>query len=109
MLGDSADKHAQELQALKEAHAKFLASHGKHAKDLDGLKALHAHHATMGERIDYLEKMLGDSADKHFEELQALKAAHAKHADALSRHARDANASLTQHATVGQRIEFLEQ
>merc|ERR1719229_349490 len=86
LLGDSADKHSQELAAIKDAHAKFLAAHGKQSKDVDSLKALHAHHATMGERIHYLEKALGDSADKHAEELQALKAAHSKHADALTKH-----------------------
>mmetsp|Transcript_10058 Transcript_10058/g.27079 ORF Transcript_10058/g.27079 Transcript_10058/m.27079 type:complete len:424 (-) Transcript_10058:7-1278(-) len=109
LLGDSADKHARELQDLKDAHAKFLAAHGKHAKDLEGLKALHAHHATMGERIEYLEKMLGDSADKHFEELQALKSAQTKHADALAKHGRDAGAALAQHASVAERIAYLEQ
>jgi len=108
LLGDSADKHAAELQALKEAHAKFVAAHGKHAKDLEGLKALHAHHATMGERMAYLEKMLGDSADKHYEELQALKAAHNKHADAMAKQGKDAGAALAQHASVAERISYLE-
>ena len=29
MLGDSADKHAREIQYLKDAHAKFLMTHGR--------------------------------------------------------------------------------
>ena len=38
-------------------------------------KARDAHHATVSERLDYIEKTLGDSADKHEQE---LKAAHSK-------------------------------
>lgn len=39
LVGDSADKHASELKALKEQHAKLSTAHGKHAKDLESLKA----------------------------------------------------------------------
>ena len=34
-----------------------------------------AHHASLAERVDFIEKQLGDSADRHGQE---LKAAHAK-------------------------------
>ena len=33
-----------------------------------------AHHATLAERVKYVEQLLGDSADKHAAELEALKA-----------------------------------
>merc|ERR1719193_2326895 len=108
VLGDSADKHAKELADIRAAHAKFAEAHGKHAKDLEGLKRIHAHHATLQERIDYLEKNIGDSADKHFEELQNLKSLHAKHADALAKHGKDASAALSAHATISERIAFIE-
>mmetsp|Transcript_83133 Transcript_83133/g.211624 ORF Transcript_83133/g.211624 Transcript_83133/m.211624 type:complete len:270 (+) Transcript_83133:3-812(+) len=108
LLGDSADKHTLTLQALQDAHAKFQASHGKTAKDLETMKVLQAHHATMGERVDYLEQTLGDSADKHAEEVAALKAAHAKTQDALAKQAKDASAALAHHATVGERLAYIE-
>lgn len=72
MLGDSADTHAQELQALKEAHSKTASAQGKHAKHLESLQGLHSNHSSMNERMDYLESMLGDSAEKHAAELAAL-------------------------------------
>ena len=99
LLGDSADKHQRELAALKEAHTKSVAAHAKSAKDLEGLKALHAHHAAMGERIEYLQTMLGAVSDKHFEEMQFVKAVHSKHADALAKQGREARAALAQHAS----------
>mmetsp|Transcript_30169 Transcript_30169/g.76232 ORF Transcript_30169/g.76232 Transcript_30169/m.76232 type:complete len:187 (+) Transcript_30169:3-563(+) len=109
LLGDSADKHELAFQALYDAHNQFEAKCGKQAKDLDALKALHAHHATMAERLDYLEQLLGDSADKHATELAALKAKQAKTADALAKHAKDSSAALAHHATVGERIDYIEQ
>ncbi|MBT8139618.1 MAG: hypothetical protein KJP25_07605, partial [Gammaproteobacteria bacterium] len=55
------DKHAKELSALKAAH-------DKHAQ---GLEESGDRHASVDERIKYLEKLLGDSADKHARELKA--------------------------------------
>ena len=50
-LGDSADKHWKEIQALK-------AVHGKHVRDMDGMKVTHAHYATVEQRVDYVEEPL---------------------------------------------------
>merc|ERR1712113_759224 len=68
-LGDSADKHWIEIQALKAAHAKHDTAHGKYASDLDRLKAAHEKHASIEERINYIESVVKDSADKHAQEL----------------------------------------
>ena len=65
LMGESAEMHARELEALKTSHSR-MASEAK-ARDV--------HHATVSERLDYIEKLLGDSADKHAQE---LKAAHSK-------------------------------
>jgi hypothetical protein len=73
------------------------ARRGRHAKDLEDLKAMSAHHATVQEHLNYLEKLLGDSADKHAQEPQALKDAHAKHAS-----------DLAHHASLPERINYLE-
>ena len=59
----------------------------------------------MGERLGYLKKLLGDSADKHKRELEALKATHAKQARDLDRHGKEAQAH---HASVGERSSYLE-
>merc|ERR1712190_386850 len=71
-VGDSADKHNAELEALKR-------NHSKHAKDMEALKGF-TPHASLEERVAELERFTGDSADKHFAEIETLKKAHAKHA-----------------------------
>merc|ERR1712050_256013 len=74
-LGDSADKHAKALSALDASHKKLEG----------GLDALHGHvkglgdahgkmHATVEERVTFLEKEIGDSADKHLKQIRELEA-----------------------------------
>eukprot|EP00425_Heterocapsa_triquetra_P044341 CAMPEP_0195079374 /NCGR_PEP_ID=MMETSP0448-20130528/21306_1 /TAXON_ID=66468 /ORGANISM="Heterocapsa triquestra, Strain CCMP 448" /LENGTH=80 /DNA_ID=CAMNT_0040112201 /DNA_START=18 /DNA_END=257 /DNA_ORIENTATION=+ len=70
LLNDSADKHAMELQNLKDAHNKHASGHSKVSKDLDALKSAHEKHATTAERLSYIERMLGDSADRHAREIE---------------------------------------
>ena len=65
LIGESAELHARELEALKSSHSRIASE----------AKARDAHHATVSERLDYIEKLLGDSADKHARE---IKAAHSK-------------------------------
>merc|ERR1719382_1816441 len=101
LLGDSADKHAKELKALKAAHEKHA---GDTSRDMADLKALSTHHASIPERMDYLESLLGDSADKHSKELAQLKDAHGKHAQDLQA----LKGIHSTHATMGQRIDYLE-
>lgn len=57
LIGDSADRHAREIQNLKGSHERS--------------------HASINDRIGYLEKTVGDSAEKHEQELQSVKDAHA--------------------------------
>merc|ERR1719491_1990226 len=65
-MGDSADKHANELEALKTSHDKHAAALSKSAKFLDDHKgAMAGHHETLQERIDGIEEVLGLHADKH--------------------------------------------
>merc|ERR1740139_262154 len=59
---------------------------------------MESHHATLGERVKYLEKALGDSADKHTAELNKLRDAHTKHAQDIIGHT----------ATVDERLCFVE-
>merc|ERR1719487_725122 len=54
------EKHAEELVANYEA------SHGKVTDHLELEKQARAmHHASMEERVKYLEQLLNDSADRH--------------------------------------------
>merc|ERR1719330_2016204 len=85
VVGDSVDKHAREIAAahvkldlfsVRVGHCEVAKdhihtlrkSHDKHAADLQ------AHHATFRQRLDYLETLIGDSADKHAMELARLRA-----------------------------------
>ena len=61
-------------------------------KQMQDSNAAMAHHANLGERMAYCERLLGDSADKHAQELQALKDAHNKHGLAQSRAAQELEA-----------------
>eukprot|EP00972_Heterocapsa_arctica_P036347 5349559-Heterocapsa_arctica.AAC.1 len=64
---------------------------------MTNLKAAHLHHASLPERISYLGKTIGDSADKHAKKLEKLKAAHDAHAQGIP----DAH---EKHASVNKRI-----
>ena len=94
VLGDSADKHAQEIAALKAAHAAHIAeftthvdefgsayheiraikdAHSKLDRDLDSVWAAREQHSSLPERISNLEQRLGDSSGQHARELHKLK------------------------------------
>ncbi|CAE8681306.1 unnamed protein product, partial [Polarella glacialis] len=48
-----------------------------HGSEIDGLKKAHdEHNATLKERVEYLEKSLGDSADRHAKEIEEVRKAH---------------------------------
>lgn len=64
LLGESAEKHAQELETFKDKHAKLDA----------GANKLCSHHAGLEERMEYLEAKIGDSFDKHAKELSNVHA-----------------------------------
>merc|ERR1712113_542956 len=55
----------------------------------------------MGERLDYLEQIVGDSADKHAKQLKSIEMAHTKHAKCL-------DDALSRHASVEERLKYLE-
>jgi chromosome segregation ATPase len=124
-LGDSADKHSKELEALRLAHTKHEQAHAGHVRDLQGIKAITEKHATVGERLDYVERMLGDSADKHAAAIEAAQAqlehVHGrllqceKHGTAIgelrkvhSALASEKAALDTHHATLQERVDYIE-
>lgn len=78
-LGDSADKHSAALEALKAAHLKQETAIDRHAKEFDGLRGAQAHHASMAERLDILERDLRDASERQAQAVkQELKTAYAK-------------------------------
>jgi len=104
VLGDSADSHAKHASAVDDLQRALDALDGKH---LD----LHAHHASVGQRLDYMEKLMGDSADKHreIEEAhQALQNHHGATADSASKQVDDLTKKLEEHATLSERVKYLE-
>lgn len=122
VIGDSAQKHEKEIKA---AHDKLerMSGHGEHIEAFkkshaELTKNLSAHHASQEERLKYLEKLIGDSADKHnqhVQELADLKASHGKlhndnrgHAQNHSAAAERIEAMLKGHATMEERMAYLE-
>ena len=69
--------HEEEMKSLKDSHTDLRTRHS--AKD--------QHHATMQQRVDYLEKMMGDSADKHAAHMKQLEELRRSHDDSQGRHA----------------------
>jgi len=77
-FGDSADHHSTELAALNTHRDKNIAALAKHAKEVEALKAGLAHHASLADRVSYVERLLGDSADKHSDEVSSMRSSHDK-------------------------------
>jgi len=74
-IGESAEKHDKHMKEIEAANAKLKNLHGQNAAN----KAAHEEHkATMEERIEFLEKQVGDTADNHTKALEALDANHKK-------------------------------
>eukprot|EP00439_Symbiodinium_sp_Y106_P060581 s4578_g8.t6 len=86
--------HEDEMKSIKDFHADLRNRHG----------ASDQHHASMQQRVDYLEKMMGDSADKHAAHVKQLEELRRSHDDMRNRH----GASDQNHASVQQRVDFLE-
>jgi len=85
--GVTAGEHARELQALKAAQAR-LAGESKALKTdvlAQEKEAREAHHASVQERLDYLEGLLGDSAERHDKHARALETLKASHGELASR------------------------
>ena len=60
---DSLETHATEVDTLES----------QHTDQAKAMKAVPAQHAAMGQRMEYVERVLGDSADEHAAEREALK------------------------------------
>lgn len=118
--GETADKHAMGLSQLDSRYQAMLdrltgvEKHGGHISNLqrshDTLAAKKAEledsHASMGDRVSYLEQMLGDSVEKHAKELRALRDSHSKHANDLDGLK---SAHSTKHSSVDERLDYIEQ
>jgi len=106
MMGDSADNHAKQVAELHDKVAKELASRDKHHSGMKTLlekeqEARGMHHASINERVDYLEGVLGDNAEKHAQELARLASNHQKLTGELK-------ARSEVHSSVSERIATLE-
>eukprot|EP00439_Symbiodinium_sp_Y106_P060305 s4578_g8.t3 len=116
--------HEDEMKSIKDFHADLRNRHGAsdqhHAsmqQRVDYLEKMMgdsadkhaAHHASVQQRVDYLEKMMGDSADKHAAHVKQLEELRRSHDDSHGRHANVAQALKDKHASVEERLKFLEQ
>lgn len=88
LLADSADRHARDvmlahskvdkLQALiaseqREADSRHTSISGQFAKEKDARDALHDLYTSMKQRLDYLEALLGDSAERQSRDAAAAR------------------------------------
>jgi len=90
-VGDSFEKHVKALQELQSSHEAHKGGVGRH-------------HASTEERLAFVEKSLGDSADTA-RMCTDLRRAHDRHARDLGE-LKDAHSS--HHASVPERVAFLE-
>ncbi|CAE7433140.1 unnamed protein product [Symbiodinium pilosum] len=93
--------HEEEMKSIKDSHADLKNRHS----------AKEQHHATIQQRVDYLEKMMGDSADKHAAHVKQLEELRRSHDDTHSRHEalrREKESLHSRHATFEERLANLE-
>merc|ERR1712107_657860 len=79
-------------------------NHDRHARDFANLRESTDKHASLPNRVAYLEQELGDSADKHAKTIDELKRSHEKHA----RDVADLRGAQSHHATFEDRVAILE-
>ncbi|CAK9114565.1 unnamed protein product [Durusdinium trenchii] len=101
--------HEADLKLLKDSHADMKSSQG--AKD--------QHHATLQQRVEYLEKIMGESADKHTAHMKTLEELQGHRQDQLGRHSQMAEsverlrqekeALHKRHSSMEERMRYLEQ
>merc|ERR1711920_699978 len=60
-----------------------------------------SHHASLGERVDFLESLIGDNAEKHAREIAAVATGHQKLQGELKSRGEG-------HSTVSERVNKLE-
>merc|ERR1719271_203685 len=87
MIGDNADKHAQELnRQVEDMHKKLTqCAQGEHHATLEtrvdflekyigeSVDVHDSHKTTLETRLEYIEAMIGDNADKHAGEIEKAK------------------------------------
>jgi len=109
-IGDSHGKHDKHLKEMEAAQNKIqelnkLIANEKNTRD--------GHHATVAERLDYLEQIMGDSADSHSKALDTLESNHQKVKklvdDLHGKVKSDKFERDDHHANISERLDFLEQ
>merc|ERR1719277_2801634 len=108
-IGDSVEQHAN-VAAMTQAKLEQLHSkvneqdreRQKHGGELSSTKdKLSQSHATIEERLAYIEKAVGESFERHALELDSLKGAH----KGLHTESRDQKA---RHSALEERIDYIE-
>merc|ERR1740121_2875685 len=116
LFGDATNRQSKELKGLKSLHDKHAAMLTNHASQLEGVLGHQEHHATLPERMAYVEQQLGDSADKHAAHLAELHKKVSQEQAARDKHhgsvkdllAREQEERSNHHASLNERLDFLE-
>lgn len=99
-------------EILKQVDIQLGGANRGSSSDVEFLKKAHGKHvSSTAERLDYLEKVIGDSASRHTTDLAALKSAHDRHSVAFNKHVRDfadLKGGQMQHSTIEERLRELE-
>jgi len=108
-VGDAADFHSKAMQSMENNHKKLVSSLEEvHSKVKGEKEARSAHHATIAERLEFLEKFVGESADKHERHLKEIESAKSRLADMNGAVFGEKAAREKHHATMEQRLEQIE-
>jgi len=108
-LGDVSEDHTRALESMEAGYRKLRGSvddlHG-HVKGEQETRD--QNHATVVDRLEYLERFIGESADKHQKHMKDLEAAHAKLKDIHGVIAGEKSAREERVSTMEERLESLE-
>jgi len=108
-IGESAENNSQALAALANTHKELSGSLSQlHSHVSRERESREGHHATVDERLEYLEKFVGDSAEKHEKHMKALAASHAKLESVSGIISAEQDARHKHHATMNDRLDFIE-
>lgn len=115
-IGDSGEQSQRQLEEahskVEQVHAKLEQMHGRllgqeqgHGELKRGYADNEAKHATLAERVGFLERLTGDSAERHMQQMDTLRTAHEWQAkDQQARH----GAVEQIHASLTARLNFVE-
>jgi len=105
-LGECSENNSQAMAKLECHHKEFSCSlsqlHGHVSREKESREG---HHATVNERLEHLEKYVGESADKHGKHIEAVNAKFNLFSGNLTA---EKGAREKQHLTIEERLALID-